>query len=129
ESPELQYCAVRFALSSAFDVNQPGLGMVALGEASTLPTISFVRGGTHQIAHAAHKILVRDGCKFFTHCHVDKIIIENGEAKGIRLADGSEIKARKLVVSTLSPQQLAFELIGREHFDYKALRRVELLES
>jgi len=32
-------------------------------------------------------------------------------------------------VSTLSPQQLAFELIGREHFDYKALRRVELLES
>jgi phytoene dehydrogenase-like protein len=129
ESPELQYCAVRFALSSAFDVNQPGLGTVALGEASTLPTISFVRGGTHQIAHAAHKILVRDGCKFFTHCHVDKVIIENGEAKGIRLADGSEIKARKLVVSTLSPQQLAFELIGREHFDYKSLRRVELLES
>ncbi len=129
ESPELQYCAVRFALSSAFDVNQPGLGTVALGEASTLPTISFVRGGTHQIAHAAHKILVRDGCKFFTHCHVDKVIIENGEAKGIRLADGSEIKARKLVVSTLSPQQLTFELIGKEHFDYKSLRRVELLES
>ena len=127
ESPELQYCSVRFALSSAFDVNQTGLGSVGLGMAGTLPTISFVRGGTHQVAHAAHKILVRDGCKFFTHCHVDKVIIENGEAKGIRLTDGSEIKARRLVVSTLSPQQLAFELIGREHFDYKALRRVELL--
>jgi len=127
ESKEMQYCSVRFALSSAFDVNQTGLGSAGLGMAGTLPTISFVRGGTHQVAHAAHKILVRDGCKLFTHCHVDRVIIENGEAKGIRLGDGSEIKARKLVVSTLSPQQLVFELIGREHFDYKALRRVELL--
>ncbi len=129
ESPELQYCVVRFNLSSAFDVNQPGLGYVMIGSSATLPNISFVRGGTHQVAHAAHKILVRDGCKFFTHCHVDKVIIENGEAKGIRLTDGSEIKARKLVVSTLSPQQLVFDLIGREHFDYNALRRVELLET
>jgi phytoene dehydrogenase-like protein len=60
---------------------------------------------------------------------VDKVIIENGEAKGIRLKDGSEIKTRRLVVSTLSPQQLVFDLIGREHFNYNALRRVELLES
>ena len=129
ESPELQYCVVRFNLSSAFDVNQPGLGYVMIGSSATLPNISFVRGGTHQVAHAAHQILVRDGCKFFTHCHVDKVIIENGEAKGIRLTDGSEIKARRLVVSTLSPQQLVFDLIGREHFDYNALRRVELLQS
>ncbi len=129
ESPELQYCSVRFALSSAFDVNQPRFGNAAIGLAGTMPNISFARGGTHQVAHAAHKILVRDGCKFFTHCEVEKAIIENGAARGIRLTDGSEITARRLVVSTLSPQQLVFDLIGREHFDYKVSRRVELLET
>ena len=129
ESPELQYVYARFALSGSFDVNQPGFGSAAIGLIGTLPNISFARGGTHQVAHAAHKILVRDGCKFFTHCEVDKVIIDNGEARGIRLSDGSEIRANKLVVSTLSPQQLVFDLIGREHFDYKSLRHVDLLET
>jgi phytoene dehydrogenase-like protein len=60
---------------------------------------------------------------------VDKVIIENGAATGIRLADGTEIGARKVVVSTLSPQQLCFDLIGREHLSSQITRRIELLET
>lgn len=128
ESKELQYCIMRFVLTQR-DITETGVGVETFSFAANLPTISFVRGGTHQIAHAAHKILVRDGCKFFTHCEVDKVIIENGAAKGIRLADGSRIAARKLVVSTLNPAQLCFDLIGREHLDRRTVRRVEALES
>ena len=129
ESREMQYCSVRFALSGAFDVTHPGGGAAAFGMAATLPTISFARGGTHQVAHAAHQILVQNGCEFFTHSEVDKVIIENGAATGIRLVDGTEIAARKLVVSAgLNPSQVCFDLIGREYFDYQAARRVELLE-
>jgi len=51
---------------------------------------------------------------------VKNAIIENGTATGIRLADGSEIAARKLVVSTLSPRQLIFDLIGEQHCDARA---------
>jgi phytoene dehydrogenase-like protein len=90
ESKELQYCIMRYVLTQR-DVSEPGVGVEMFSWAGSLPLLSFVRGGTHQIAHAAHKILVRDGCKFFTHCEVDKVIIENGAAKGIRLADGSRI--------------------------------------
>src|SRR5450759_5594041 len=97
--------------------------------APVLPLIGFNRGGTHQIAHAAHQILVQSGCKFFTNQHVDKAIIENGRATGIGLADGSEVAARKIVVSTLSPHQLIFELIGAEHVDDVLKRRVQLLED
>ncbi len=129
ESKELQYCIVRFALSGAYDVSDPGIGADTVGLPPTMPTMSFVRGGTHQIAHAAHQILVQNGCQFFTHAEVDKVIIENGTATGIRLTDGSEIGARKLVVSTLNPAQLCFDLIGREHLDYKLARRVEQLEN
>jgi beta-carotene ketolase (CrtO type) len=129
ESKEMQYCVVRFALSGAFDISDPGVGAQTMGMAATLPTLSFARGGTHQIAHAAHQILVQNGCKFFTHAEVEKVIIENGAATGIRLTDGTEIGARKLVVSTLNPQQLSFDLIGREYLDYKLAHRVEQLEA
>jgi beta-carotene ketolase (CrtO type) len=129
DSPELQSCILRFAVSSVVDVNDAASGMLAMGMASTLPTIGFNRGGTHQIAHAAHQLLVQMGCEFFTNVEVKSATIENGAATGIRLDDGSEIAARKLVVSTLSPSQLIFDLIGEEHVADVLKRRVRLLED
>ena len=129
DSPELQSCILRFAVSSVIDINEPGYGMYTMGMALTLPTIGFNRGGTHQIAHAAHQILVQSGCQFFTNVEVKNAIIENGVATGIRLADGSEIAARKLVVSTLSPRQLIFDLIGEQHCDDVLKKRVKLLDD
>ena len=55
-------------------------------------------------------------------------IVENGTATGIRLADGSEIAARKLVVSTLSPRQLIFDLIGEAAKSAKFTPRVKFVE-
>lgn len=130
ESGEMQYCHARFVVSSATDINDPGMGAETLALGAQLPILGFNRGGTHQIAHAAHQILVQMGCRFFTHAEVERVIIENGTAKGIRLADGSQVKARKLVVAAgLSPQQVFFAMIGREHFPSKTLRRVELLST
>jgi phytoene dehydrogenase-like protein len=129
ESKELQCILVRQALSGGADVTLPGRGTLPLQYAAILPYMCFHVGGTHQAAHAAHKILLADGAKIWTHCEVDKVIIENGTATGIRLTDGTEIGARKLVISTLSPQQLCFDLIGREHLSSQILRRIELLES
>ncbi|MFQ5665428.1 MAG: phytoene desaturase family protein [Candidatus Binatia bacterium] len=129
ESHELQSCILRFAVSSVIDINEAGTGMMTVGLGATLPTIGFNRGGTHQIAHAAHQILVRNGCQFFTNVPVETAIIENATATGIRLADGSEIAARRLVVSTLSPHQLIFDLIGEAHVDAVLKRRVQLLRD
>ncbi len=128
ESQEMQYCHARFIVTAATDVNDPGMGMESVAIGSQLPVLGFNKGGTHQVAHAAHQMLTQMGCKFFTHADVEKVIIENGTAIGIRLVDGSEIGARKLVVSAgLSPQQVVFDMIGREHFSDKVIRRIELL--
>ncbi len=85
-------------------------------------------GGTHSMAHAATKIFAANGGKIFTKQEVDKVLIENGKAKGVRLTDGTEVEARKLVVSTLDPYNLCFRLIGKEHLNWQILRRVENLE-
>ncbi|MBW1901355.1 MAG: NAD(P)/FAD-dependent oxidoreductase [Deltaproteobacteria bacterium] len=128
ESRELQYCHARFVVSAATDVNDPGMGMETVALGAQLPILGFNRGGTHMIAHAAHQILNQMGCSFHINKEVKNVIIENGTAKGIRLTDGSQIGARKLVVSAgLSPEQVAFDMIGREHFSDKVARRVELL--
>jgi len=130
ESKEMQYVHMRWFLAAGMDVNDCGLGLMALYTAPQLPVFGFIRGGTHQAAHAAHQILTQNGCEFFTHSEVEKVIIENGTATGIRLTDGSEIGARKLVVSAgMNPAQLCFDLIGREYIDDKLTRRVECLED
>ncbi len=87
-----------------------------------------VQGGTHSWAHAATKIFLANGGKIFTKQEVDKVLIENGKAKGVRLADGTEVEARKLVVSSLDPYNLCFRLIGKEYLNWQILRKVENLE-
>jgi len=127
---ELQYCILRFIVSAAHNVNDQSLGASTLGMVGTLPTIGYARGGTHQIAHAAHQILVQSGVKFFTHAEVAKAIIEDGVAKGIRLTDGTVVGARKIVVSAgLSAAQLCFDLIGRDLIGEKIARRVDNLST
>jgi beta-carotene ketolase (CrtO type) len=129
ESDELIYCMMRLILTGR-DINDTGVGMETFLLGASMPILGFARGGTHHIAHAAHQILVQGGCKFFTATGVDKVVIEDGTCTGIRLEDGSEVKARKLVVSTLNPAQLCFDLIGRENIeDPKIARRVDNLES
>ena len=87
---------------------------------------AFVRGGSHSLAHAAQKIIVENGGKVFTRQGVDKVIIENGKARGIRLLDGSEVES-KLVVSTLSPQLLCLKLIGEEHISQTIIGKIKSL--
>lgn len=86
-----------------------------------------VVGGTHNLAHALIRIFAEAGGQFFTEKEVDKIIIENETAKGIRLADGTEVGA-KWVVSGQDPYQLAFRLIGKEHLPRKVLMKIASLE-
>ncbi len=89
------------------------------------PEDCFAIGGTHSIAHAYVRIFLENGGKFFTHSHVDKLIVENGTAKGICLSDGTQIEARKLVLSGINPDQLCFDLVGRDYFSQRVIKKVE----
>jgi phytoene dehydrogenase-like protein len=80
------------------------------------------------MAHAAVKIILANGGEVFTQHEVDRVIIENGKASGVRLTDGTEVQATKLVVSTLDPYTLCFQLIGEEYIDWQILQRVRNLE-
>lgn len=94
------------------------IGMLVFSEMGNL------KGGTHSAAHATYKVFTEDGGKCFTEHEVDKVIIKNGKAQGIRLSDGTEIEAKKAVVSTLDPKSFVLNLTGKEHWSPRTVRRV-----
>jgi len=75
------------------------------------------RGGSHHMAHLLAKYISRNGSRVITGCMIDRIIVENGEAKGVVLEDGTVIKAKQFVCSAINPHQTFFELVGQEHLD------------
>jgi beta-carotene ketolase (CrtO type) len=85
---------------------------------------AFPASGTHTIAHALQKALTEMGGKFFVHHEVDRILIDNGAANGVRLVDGTEIEAKKLVVSDVDPNQTLLRFVGEDNISPQLARRV-----
>jgi len=129
DSHALGFGYSRIAEAGGANAAVQGSGPWMLSSVLYTPYSTSGRGGTHSIAHAYIRIFLENGGKFFTHSHVDKIIIENGKARGIRLHDGTEIEARKLVLANVDPKQLCLQLVGREHFSQRIIRKVEGLEG
>lgn len=129
DSKEIVSYVLRRTASGGIDPNEPGRGMAMYLIPMEMPEAGGTIGGSHHTAHAAHQILIGHGAKIFTGSEVDKVLIENGAAVGIRLADGSEVRARKLVLANMDPQQLCLRLIGRENLDGGLIRKVEALET
>jgi len=124
----VEYRAMMTSVSARTDQSpMKPLGGAGWFIAQTRRETCRVVGGTHNIAHAVIRLFIENGGKFFSRSEVDKIKIENGQAKGIILADGTEI-ASKIVVSGQDPQQLANRLIGKEHLERKIWMKVNALD-
>jgi len=129
ESPEIQAAFLRPIQSQG--VVPDGWAQGIMCTAIWIPySLDFgvVKGGNHQLAHAMQRVILQYGGKVFTRKPVQKVIIENGRAKGIRLEDGTEIEAKKAVLIGVDPYQFVFELVGPEYFDPKDVIRIKNLE-
>lgn len=130
ESDHLVAMCMRHLQSYGVPPTFPGLGIYGFLVAFLGLTreAQGVVGGTHQWAHAATKILAANRAKVLTKRVVKKVIIKNGEARGVLLEDGTEVEAKKLVVSTTSPEMLVFDLTGEEYYTPEVARKVKNLE-
>jgi phytoene dehydrogenase-like protein len=70
----------------------------------------FVKGGTGGIAEALARSAQSLGVQIRTDAPVEQVIVQNGRAKGVALANGDEIAAG-VVVSSLDPQQSFLKLV------------------
>lgn len=83
------------------------------------------KGGTQSITTALTIAFTEMGGEYFTRSEVDKLLIDQGQAAGVRLRNSSEIRARRLVVSDLNAYQTVCQLIGEAHVDPKIIRRIK----
>ena len=120
-----------FRIAQSWDGGSPmefGMGLMKLLMVMGLSEMGHIKGGTHSVAHAAYKVFTEDGGKCFTEHEVDRVLIEHGKAKGIKLVDGTEIEAKKAVISTLAPYSVVFKLTGKEHWSQRTVRRIANLD-
>lgn len=128
ESIEAQVMGLRIGQSGGAMPDEPGVGIMSF-IVFLQPDIMVIRGGNHAMAHACSRVIQSNGGKIFLNSRVEKILVENGRATGVRLADGTEIEAKMAVVSGATPQQLVLELTDRGCWAPDIREKVENLKT
>jgi phytoene dehydrogenase-like protein len=74
----------------------------------------YPEGGGQMIAARLVQVIEAVGGEVRTLAPVDRIIVDNGRATGVRLEDGSELRA-PLVISNADYRRTIQHMVGREH--------------
>ncbi|HLA13212.1 MAG TPA: NAD(P)/FAD-dependent oxidoreductase [Pyrinomonadaceae bacterium] len=72
------------------------------------------RGGTGAISNAIAGAALEAGAEIRTEAPIAKVILKNGEAKGVVLANGEEIYA-DIISSSVDPRLTFSRMVGEEH--------------
>lgn len=117
ESPEMQTFYMRAMQTSngLMPCDKPGLywHIHVLGLVLSVETAAIVIGGTHSISHALLRAFQKEGGEFFVLSEVERVLVENGAATGVRLKDGSTISG-DIVISDLSIE-LTLDMLGEQY--------------
>ena len=81
-------------------------------------------GGGFVIPRAFVRALKRAGGEIRLETRVERILLKDGKAIGIRLEDGEEIGA-KYVISNADPEVTFGKLVGRENLSEKLIRKLD----
>jgi len=74
----------------------------------------FVRGGGRPIVEALLSVIEGGGGEVRLRSKVERIIIERGQAAGVELASGEELRA-PIVLSNADAKRTFLEMVGEEH--------------
>ncbi len=84
----------------------------------------YPRGGMVAIPKALRKITEMFGGEVRPNTLVDRILVKDGKATGVRVAGGDEITARA-VVSNIHSRTTYLDLVGSEHLPYVVRRAIK----
>ena len=90
--------------------------------------IGIPKGGIGQITQSMAKSAKARGVEIRTGSRVDRVIVEKGVAKGVKMADGEEIRSF-IVVSNADPKTTYLSLVDPEHLDEEFIHKVENLST
>jgi phytoene dehydrogenase-like protein len=115
-------------LGTAYGPRAPGTVLTLLyrlagGVAGKRGAVAVPRGGMGAVSDAFGVAAEAAGACLRLNAPVRRVVVEDGRASGVELADGERIAAR-VVVSNLDPHRTFLELVGPTHLDTGFVRRV-----
>ncbi|MGB2800116.1 MAG: NAD(P)/FAD-dependent oxidoreductase [Dehalococcoidia bacterium] len=96
------------------DPRETGIGMFVPLYLDRAMNKCYCVGGSHKLAGALAREIVSNGGTILDAAEVTKIIMQNGRATGVEIAEGRVLRS-KVVMSTLDPRTTFFDLVGAEH--------------
>lgn len=126
ENPHVQAFVLGWATAPQIAPDQQGTGQSFY---IMIPGIhiygqAIPEGGSQMLAISLARYIEAKGGRVMTEAPVAKFIVDNGEARGLRLEDGTEIVAAKAVVTSLDPKQSFLHLMDEGVLDEAFLRMV-----
>lgn len=82
-------------------------------------------GGSGGLTAALASLLRSRGGEIRTAARVARIIIKGRTARGVVLADGTEVRAERAIIAGTAPTKLFLDLVGPEHFPDEFVQRLE----
>jgi phytoene dehydrogenase-like protein len=107
----------------AADYGGGGIEVLKLIAGDERPELA--RGGSHSIAQVLQRAYVHQGGQIRAVHHVEKILVQDGRAVGVRLRDEREWKARLAVISNADPASTLIEMVGEEYLPRTFTERVK----
>lgn len=86
---------------------------------------SIPQGGSMELPKALRRLIEDKGGKVMTNSTVKEFIVADRECKGICLEDGTEIEAKRAVVTALDPKQTFLRLMNPKHLDSQFMQACE----
>lgn len=84
----------------------------------------LVSGGSHRLSSSLLRSYYENGGEVMENTIVKKVIVKDGQAKGVMTESGKELTA-KAIVSTLNPHQTFLDLVGEEHLERDLIQSVK----
>jgi len=97
-------CAYWASMIGPIDADATAFYTVGLAAISRKQGVMRPRGGMSGLMDAFAGHLVAHGGEIRTGVTVDKVLVQNGRAYGVRLEDGTELEAGRGVLATVAPQ-------------------------
>lgn len=117
----------QMAIPGGVAIDYPGGGVEVLKLIAGDGKPALARGGSHSIAQVLQRAYVRCGGQIRAVHHVEKILVDNGRAIGVRLRDDREWTARRAVVSNVDPYSTFIEMVGKEKLPREFVEKVEAI--
>ena len=110
-------------IETAFDVRIP---VTHRGADAPVTAYVYILGGCERLVETMAEVIERNRGAIRMSSPVEKIIIEEGKATGVRLETG-EVIASDLVIATGGARETFFGLVGRENLSHDVTSHIERL--